>query len=496
MHPDSLPPAATGDPARLEQVDVAPLALERFADVLDERGYERLTEVIERAQLVLRGRVVWNVNSTARGGGVAEMLQSLVGYARGGGVDARWMVIPGDAEFFRITKRLHNHLHGAPGDGGSLDSQARAGYERALADSAAQLVRLVRVDDIVVLHDPQTAGLLPALRETGARVVWRCHIGVDDSNDLVRSARRFLSAYLAHADAYVFSHAGHVWEELDPDRVTLIAPSIDAFSAKNQALSPAQVLGILGAARLLADGGERDSTFRRADGTPGRVDRHAELIQEAPLDAEARIVTQVSRFDRLKDPIGVLRGFVEHCPGAAAAHLVLAGPAVEAVSDDPEALEVWSELHTVWTRLAKPDRQRVHLAALPMDDLEENAAIVNALQRHSEIVVQKSLAEGFGLTVSEAMWKGRPVVASRVGGIEDQVLDGVTGLLLEDPTDLDEFGAALSELLADPASANALGIEAQRRVREHYLGPRHLGQYLDLFQALITAAGDQGSTPS
>jgi trehalose synthase len=277
-----------------------------------------------------------------------------------------------------------------------------------------------------------------------------------------------------------------VWDELDPERVTIIAPSIDAFSPKNEELARKQVLGILQTAGLLADDRGADSTFTRADGTPGRVDRRAEVIEDAPLGADDRIVAQVSRFDRLKDPIGVLRGFAEHCGGAAATHLVLAGPAMEAVSDDPEALEVWHELRAAWAELAVPVRRRVHLAALPMHDTEENAAIVNALQRHAEIVVQKSLAEGFGLTVAEAMWKGRPVVASRVGGIQDQVLDGVSGVLLQDAADLAEFGAAVSALLGDRTRATLMGIEAQRRVRENYLGPRHLEQYLDLFQALIT----------
>jgi trehalose synthase len=218
------------------------MSLERFASVLDEAAYEAVAEMVERARAVLRSRVVWNVNSTARGGGVAEMLQSLIGYARGGGVDARWMVIRGDEEFFRITKRMHNHLHGAPGDGGALDAEARAAYEHTLAGSAAQLKKLIRADDVVVLHDPQTAGLLPALMPTGARLVWRCHIGLDDTNDLARSARSFLRSYLVDAHGYVFSHAGHVWDELDPDRVSIIAPSIDAFSPKNEQLAPAQVI--------------------------------------------------------------------------------------------------------------------------------------------------------------------------------------------------------------------------------------------------------------
>jgi trehalose synthase len=463
------------------------MALERFADVLDDEAYEQLEDMVHRAQEVLRGRVIWNVNSTERGGGVAEMLHSLVGYGRGGGVDARWMVIRGDDEFFRVTKRLHNHLHGSSGDGGALDDDAQGAYERTLRRAGEQLVKLVRTDDVVLLHDPQTAGMMPALKQTGARLLWRCHIGIDEPNDLARRARAFLHAYLANADGYVFSHAGHVWDELDLERVTIIAPSIDAFSPKNEQLTAGQVIGILQATGLLEDGRSGDSTYLRADGTPGRVDRVAEVVEEAPLRVHDRVVAQVSRFDRLKDPIGVLRGFVERGAVCAAAHLVLAGPAIEAVSDDPEAREVWVELRDTWTGLDAADRRRVHLAALPMSDVEENAVIVNALQRHAEIIVQKSLAEGFGLTVSEAMWKGRPVVASRVGGIQDQVVDGVTGVLLANPRDLAEFGTAVSGLLADPERAKRMGVDAQRRVRDNYLGPRHLGQYLELFQALIAS---------
>jgi trehalose synthase len=216
--------------------------------VLDEASYQQWTEMARRAQAVLRGRVVWNVNSTARGGGVAEMLHSLVAYPRGAGVDSRWIVIRGDEEFFRVTKRMHNLLLGVPDDGGELDDEARTAYERPLARAAAQLVKLARPGDVVLLHDPQTAAMVPALARTGARVVWRCHIGVDEPNVLGRSARSFLLGYLAEAHGYVFSHAGHVWDELDLDRVTIIAPSIDAFSPKNEQLAPKQVIGILQAA--------------------------------------------------------------------------------------------------------------------------------------------------------------------------------------------------------------------------------------------------------
>nr|MBA3290845.1 glycosyltransferase [Actinomycetota bacterium] len=181
----------------------------------------------------------------------------------------------------------------------------------------------------------------------------------------------------------------------------------------------------------------------------------------------------------------VMRGFAEYIAPGTDAHLVLAGPAVEAVSDDPEGAEVLEEVRAACVELPAEMRTRVHLACLPMDDNEENAAIVNALQRRSDVVVQKSIAEGFGLTVAEGMWKARPVVASRIGGIQDQIVDGVSGVLVSDPHDLAEFGAAVTGLLADPEGAEHMGDEAMARVRDAFLGPRHLLQYLDLLSRLM-----------
>jgi trehalose synthase len=170
------------------------------------------------------------------------------------------------------------------------------------------------------------------------------------------------------------------------------------------------------------------------------------------------------------------------------AHLMLAGPAVAAVVDDPEGALVLDQTRAALERLPDGVRERCHLATLPMIDAEENAAIVNALQRHAAVVVQKSLAEGFGLTVAEAMWKARPVVASRVGGIQDQIEDGRSGVLLDDPADLEAFGAALTGLLRDPAGADRMGAEARERVREHYLNARHLIQYQAVFAELVRTA--------
>jgi trehalose synthase len=217
------------------------------------------------------------------------------------------------------------------------------------------------------------------------------------------------------------------------------------------------------------------------------VERVTDFFEGGPPPPEdARLVVQVSRWDRLKDPVGVMRGFADEVARTCDdVHLVLAGPAVTAVADDPEGQGVLDECHTEWAALPEDLRARVHLACLPMDDGEENAAIVNALQRRADVVVQKSLAEGFGLTVSEAMWKARPVVASRIGGIQDQIEDRVNGLLLDDPTDTTEFGKDVVELLDNPKQAEEMGVKARERVRDEFLGARHLIQYVDLIENLI-----------
>jgi len=469
----------------LEDVVVTPLQPERFDGVIDAEGVARLSNAIARGRELLGGRTIWSVNSTARGGGVAEMLRSLIGYVQGAGVDGRWVVAPGDPAFFDVTKRLHNRLHGVD-DGVPLDREV---YERRCRVNAEALARRVRPRDVVLLHDPQTAGMVPRMREIGCPVIWRAHIGLDLPNDAAREAWRFLIPYVDAADAFVFSRRVYAWEGLDPDRVTVIAPSIDAFAPKNQAMSFTGITAVLRAAGLAADHHTASrAAFERLDGSVGRVQRRARLIEEHALRLDVPLVVQVSRWDRLKDPVGVLQGFAEHVHADEPAHLVLAGPDVEAVADDPEGAEVLAEVEAVWRGLARDVRRHVHLALLPMDDTDENAVIVNALQRRADVVVQKSLAEGFGLTVSEAMWKGRPVVASDVGGIEDQIEDGRTGWLVP-PSDLAAFGRRVSELLADPHGAERMGAAAQARVRDLFLGPRHLAEYVDLLESVIARRG-------
>jgi trehalose synthase len=429
--------------------------------------------------------VIWNVNSTAKGGGVVEMLRPLLGYARGAGIDARWAVISGEPEFFAITKRLHNHLHGFAGDGGTLGPHEHEVYEQTLAASAEELAALVMPDDIVILHDPQTAGLGKALRETGATLIWRCHVGLDEANEQAHRAWDFLRGYVLDAHMYVFSRAGFAWEGLPRDRITVIRPSIDAFAPKNAEQTTEQSLAILASAGIFAHGSDEYPMFTRADGTPSRVERQAEMLEEEQLEPGQPLVTQVSRWDQLKDPLGVLRSFTDHVAPRTDAHLLLAGPSTAAVADDPEGALVLEGVRAAWHDLPADMRRRVHLTSLPMEDTEENAAIVNAIQRESHVVMQKSLAEGFGLTVSEAMWKRRPVVASRIGGIRDQIEDGRSGVLVNDPRDLELAGAAVTELLQHTERARTIGEAAHLRVEQNFLGPHHLGRYFEVIRRVI-----------
>ena len=458
------------DPARLDPL----IGRERMA---------KFNAIASATRAQLGHREVISVNSTAVGGGVAELLQTLLSYVRGVGVDARWLVIDGDAAFFDITKRVHNGIYGAPGDGGPLGQAEHEHYEVILRENAEELEALVHPGDIVLLHDPQTAGLAEALIRRGARVVWRCHVGRDDANEWTDRAWDFLRPYLTNVPAFVFSREQFIPAWVPRDRCFVIQPSIDPFSAKNEPLDDDHVERILRYVGLLEDGGEtEEATFRRRDGSPAMINRRADIFQTGPPPPTGvPLVVQVSRWDEIKDMGGVMDGFAHHVDVAHGAHLILAGPAVTGVADDPEAPEVLDECVARWRALPHGARHRVHLACIPTQDNEENAAIVNALQRRATIVTQKSLAEGFGLTVAEAMWKQRPVVASAVGGIVDQIEDGVHGLLVNDPRDLQAFGAAIDRLLSNPAEAARLAVNARARATDKFLGDRHLEEWAALF---------------
>ncbi len=468
-------------------VEVPRLPVSRLEPVIGALRYAELARAADQVRQVLAGRTIWNVNSTAAGGGVAEMLQVLAGYVQDLDIAIGWLVITGDAGFFAITKRLHNQIHGSL-SGAPLGAAEAGHYAQMLAANVVELAARVRPGDVVLLHDPQTAGLAAPLAQAGARVVWRCHIGVDWENEVTRAGWDFLRPHLAAAEACVFSRRAYVPSWIPAGKVWIIPPSIDPFSPKNQQLSADTMRAILAKLGVL-DGAAPmvPATFVRRDGGEDVVTRSAVIIGEGRPRPDDPVLVQVSRWDRLKDMAGVMRGFAGQVAPGGDAYLMLVGPAVRDVSDDPEGAAVYGECLLQWRDLSPAARTRILLVTLPLDDIDENAAMVNALQRHATVIAQKSLAEGFGLTVSEGMWKGRPVIGSAVGGIIDQIAEG-TGILLPDPADLAAFGSAACLLLADQEQAARMGQAAHAHVREQYVGDVHLLRYARLLRSLI--AGD------
>ena len=469
----------------LRAVEVPRRPVSLLEPVIGASRYQTLGRAANLVRDMLAGRTVWNVNSTATGGGVAEMLQVLVGYVQDLDIRVGWLVITGDAGFFAITKRLHNQIHGHLA-GGLLGAAEADHYAQMLAANAVELLARVRPGDVVLLHDPQTAGLAAPLAQAGARVVWRCHIGVDWEDEVTRAGWEFLRPHLAAAQAYVFSRQQYVPSWIPAGKAWIIPPSIDPFSPKNQPLDPETVRAILVTLGVL-DGTAPSAVplrFTRRTGEEDTVTRPATVIGEGLPGPGDPVLVQVSRWDRLKDMAGVMRGFADHVAPGGEGYLMLVGPAVTEVSDDPEGAAVYGECLLQWQGLTAAARARILLVTLPLEDIDENAAMVNALQRHATVIVQKSLAEGFGLTVAEGMWKGRPVIGSAVGGIIDQVAEG-TGILLPDPADLEAFGAAACLLLGDRDQAARMGQAAHAHVRENYLGDVHLMRYGRLLGTLI-----------
>lgn len=394
--------------------------IEDYRSVVGNPVIEDLHVMAER----LKGRVVKNINSTAVGGGVAEILNRMVPLLKELGVHAQWDVIRGDDKFFELTKRMHNALHGAPAE--FTDDDARTYWD-------AQESNLSQMDlnaDIVFVHDPQPAGLIKDRQRSGGKWIWRCHIDLSERNEKVWS---FLRPIVEQYDASVFS-APSFGQTLNIRQV-LIAPSIDPLSDKNKEL-PQDFI---------------DSVLERF-----HIDRHRPLV------------TQVSRFDRLKDPVGVIEAY-RLAKRYVDCQLLLVGGSA---ADDPEGAKVLVEVRE--RAGSDPD---IHVLELPPTSHLE----INALQRASTIVIQKSLKEGFGLTVTEALWKGKPVIAGAVGGIPLQIAHKYSGVLAHSVE-----GAAywLKQLLQSPDFAKRLGENGREHVRENFLLTRHLRDYLLIFLSL------------
>ena len=499
------------EPARrLARVDVRPEhTLEDYAAVAN------LAEAVgelraEAARVVprLTGRTVWLVNSTAAGGGVAEMLPPIVGLLRNLGVSTEWVVIGSDdPAFFALTKRLHNLIHGS-GDP-RLGPADRELFERAGRENAARLQPMLRPGDVMVVHDPQPLPLAGFLRAATPLVtVWRCHIGLDEKNAATRAAWEFLAPYLEHYDHAVFSAPEYIPERL-VGRARVIPPGIDPLAPKNRDLLLYEAVEVLCRGGLIpcpgpTVGGPYQALARRAlrDGTfvPMNAGESIGLLTRP-------IVTQISRWDRLKGFLPLMRAFaglkqsVHPDDGSIdplqrrrldLVRLVLAGPEPAGVADDPEAAEVLDELRAAYAGLPAAIQNDIALVELPMRSVEENALMVNALQRTSTIVVQNSLREGFGLTIAEARWKRIPVLSnSRACGPRQQVRDGVDGRLIRNPEDEAELRQAIGEMLAAPDGLRRMGRAGQRRVHDQFITLAQLRSWGQLLETALEPSAAQ-----
>ena len=398
-----------------------------LADYTHIVGWPLVDEVRKLAE-PLRGRKVLHLSATAFGGGVSEILYTLVPLMRDVGLDAEWQVIYGREEFFNATKLLHNALQGSPRDLDEAEWQVWRQYNQMNARE------MTEGWDVCIVHDPQPAAIHTLVPEKARRWAWRCHIDLSTPNPATLGR---LLEYLESYPTTLFHMRGYVPAGMN-GKVHIVPPAIDPLAPKNMALSP------------------EDAVF---------------VCNQFGLDVDRPLICQVSRFDPWKDPLGVIDAYRIVKEERADVQLALVG---SMASDDPEGWDFYNS--TLAHADGDPD---IHI----LNNFNNVGAIeVNAFQSLADVVIQKSTKEGFGLTVSEALWKGRPFIGGDVGGIPLQVADGETGYLV---STVEDCAKRSLEILQDPALGKALGRRGKEHVREHFLTPRYLRDYLKIFQEVL-----------
>jgi trehalose synthase len=415
----------------LTSVPVGTRSLREYEDVVDEEILEKVRELGRD----LKGARILNISSTAFGGGVAELLYTLIPLMKDVGLDADWQVIPGSEDFFTVTKLFHNALQGMNllATPEMIDTYLKQNSENAGHFDGTY--------DVIVVHDPQPAAMLSFLDEKGKKSgkwIWRCHIDLTAARESVWG---FLQPYLEQYDAAIFTMEQYVKEGFKMDKVAIVPPTIDPLSSKNIDISEETIVSIL--------------------------DRYH-------IDPKRPTVTQVSRFDPWKDPLGVIDAYRMAKKEFPELQLLMIA---SMATDDPEGFHYYEK--TSRHAAGDPD---IHL----LSNLEGVGNLeVNAFQRASQVVIQKSTREGFGLVVSEALWKERPVIGGDVGGIPLQILNDKDGYLV---SDTEECGNKLLHLLRNPEKAVEMGKFGREHVRKNFLSPRQLADYMDLFNFLHTSA--------
>jgi trehalose synthase len=404
--------------------------LEQYARVVGKDVIDHLKQLAQP----LKGMKILHINSTKEGGGVAEILNRLIPLKRELGIDAEWEIIKGGKEFYQCTKKMHNTLQGNRDE---ISSSLLTTYEKTNHQNFERLREKLEQADVVFIHDPQPAALLHFCPKRKGKWLWRCHIDVSHP---YRQVWKYLREYIKEYDASIWSLSGFVQPLSHP--MYLIAPSIDPLSEKNIELPEKEI---------------------------------SEYLASWGINRDYPLITQVSRFDRFKDPIGVIQSY-RLIKNYVPVQLVLAGGGA---SDDPEGEQVLQEVKEY-----AGDDSDVHILELPPDAHRA----INALQRGSDIIIQKSLKEGFGLTVTEGLWKGKPVIAGDTGGIKLQVINHHCGFRVNTPE-----GAAIRirYLLKHPEIMELMGKNARQFVLENFLITRQLREYLTLVVALIYGSEDK-----
>jgi len=395
------------------------IRIEDYIPIVGQATVEELGLLADR----LRGKAIQNINSTAVGGGVAEIFSRMIPLLNQLGVSAAWDVIKGDEKFFAITKKFHNGLHGVPVE---IDAGEYAHFLEVNRYNAEQ----IRFGDVVFVHDPQPIALVEKRSAIGKNWLWRCHIDFSRPDPKIWE---FLRQFIPRYDAAVFS--APAFSQKLPIPQVLIAPSIDPLGDKNKELDEATI----------------DAVFARFG-----------------IDRSRPVVTQISRFDYLKDPVGVIKAY-KLAKERVDMQLVLAGGGA---TDDPEGPIIMEQVR----REAEKDKDIFVLFLPPASDIE-----INALQRGSTVILQKSLKEGFGLTVSEALWKGKPTIAGAVGGIPLQIAHKYSGILTHS---IEGTAQWIKQLISAPEYARKLGINGKEHIRNNFLITRHIKDYLLLFLSL------------
>jgi trehalose synthase len=409
----------------LQLVNVGRKSLADYATIA-RRG---LMDEIHRLAEPLAGRKVVHVSATAFGGGVAELNYTLVPLMVDAGLDAEWRVLQGHEEFFDVTKTIHNALQGSPL---GLTEEQQAVYRRWTDRNAHEFDDDY---DFVIVHDPQPAAIIEHFPGSSAHWIWRCHIDLSAPNEAVLG---FLIPSLKRYEAIIFHRPQYVPRVEGLPDAYIWPPAIDPLSPKNMGLSP------------------EDASY---------------IVDQFGIDIRRPLLTQVSRFDPWKDPLGVIDAYRVVAETHPSAQLALVGAMAH---DDPEGWDFYNQTVTY----AGGDTDIYILSNLN----NVGAVEVNAFQTHSAAVIQKSIREGFGLTVSEALWKARPTVAARVGGIVDQIVDGETGWLVDSSS---ECAQACIDILSDPPAARQRALRGKEHVRRNFLTPRLLRDWLVLFNRLL-----------